>query len=406
MKDLKKKIADLENQLLDKGCFVNVEIGKPISKTKLNAVTKKLGLPQDAVNFYELYDGVFISWNSKKGIRCKGRLEIPNINSLKKYLTTGVDDNLKLFSKYFDLGWIPFDIDNIFGYATFIVIEKESYKLIRIDTNHNSVELNITIPQYVTLGVQVMGLYHWQNYISQNTFNAIKHYSSDGFFYLTKEKLGINIENAFFNPKLDNFSNSIIVSDHTITLPESIDIIKNRKNSGCTSAEIRKIELSINQKLPKSFMSFLYSKYSLELHWKVNDIESNFKVLNLGQIFGGIHFSENINWKNSYALHLGLHESHEKEYGHFYPFIFEESGHTVFKIENNEILLYFIEDLEPFKIRLTFDQFIKKWSQCAGISGWQRLFVDQYSKSNPEIKNVIQKINTCFPSVDINTFLK
>ncbi len=404
MKNLKKHIIDLENQLLDNGCFVNVEIRKPASKTKINSLKKEFKLPDDLVTFYSDFNGLFIGWNCKRRIRCKGRIDVPDLNVLKEYLTLEKENNI--FSEYIDLGWIPFDVDIVFGYGTFIIPKGNSYELIRVDSNKNKIKLNITIEHYLKLGIKVMGLYNWQYYTSEETYNSIKKYSNDGFFYMVKEKLGINIEEDFYNPKLVSFSESLTIENYIKTLKKEFDVINHRKNSGCTCAEIRKIEISLGYKLPKDFISFLYSKYSLELHWKYKKVESNYRMLNLGKIFGGINYSENKVWKNSYAIHLDLHESHEKKYGTFYPFIFEESGHTVFRIEENEIQLYFIEDLEPVKINLNFNLFINKLFQCGGISGWQRLFINQYSKDNPEIKEIIKNIEKCFPDLNIEEFIK
>lgn len=404
MKDIKEHIINLENQLLDKGCFVNVEIHEPASNSKISSAKKEFNLPEDLVVFYKEYNGLFIAWNSKRGIRCKGRLDIPSINTLKEYLSLEKEDTI--LTKYLNLGWIPLDIDTIFGYVTFIIQDENSYKLVRVDSNGNEFELNITIKEYLWLGVKVMGLYHWQNYISQNTFDITKQYSDDGFFYMINEKLGINVDEIFFKPQYSEFSKSIVLKNYTEELPTSLNIISHRKNSGCTPAEIRKIETSINQKLPQDFVSFLYSKYSLELHWEFEEAEGNYKMLNLGKIFGGTNYSESKVWENNYATYIGMDSSIGKKYSSFYPFIFEESGHTVFQIKDGEVQLYFIEDLEPYKINITFNQFIIKLHRCGGISGWQHLFTNQYSNDNPQIISLLNKMKECFSNIDLDRFVQ
>lgn len=79
----------------------------------------------------------------------------------------------------------------------------------------------------------------------------------------------------------------------------------------------------------------------------------------------------------------------------------------MFTIENNTVQLFFVKtDLEPVMINLTFNSFIEKLYQCGGISGWQNFFTGQYLNENPLIKDLIQGIETCFPILDIDDFLK
>ncbi|MDE1206207.1 hypothetical protein [Tenacibaculum larymnensis] len=405
MINLIDKIKTLEKTFIKNAIIFNIKKREPLGEKKVIALSKEYNLPDELVQFYLAYNGLFITWFSDLDILCTGRMFIPDLESLKKYFINTSKTDLKSFSIFIKKGYIPLDVDAINGYVTFIKVEENAYTLIRVDIYHSEIELGISIIKYLEIGIMSGGLYHWQNYISENTYNHFKKYSYDGFVEIIADKLEVK--------SLDYFHTKFINRDFTfskiksikLNLPENSQIKKRKENFGCSNVEVRKAEMSIQNKLPSSFVNWAYNINGLEINWNFDSSFANFKVIGIEKIFGGVNHGELKKWKNSYATYLGLDDSHEKKYGSFYPFIFEESGHTVFKIENDEVLLYFIKDLEPIKINLTFNQFINKLYECGGISGWQNLFINQYSKENPEIKSLLKNIKICFPDIDIKKFI-
>jgi len=406
MEDLNKKITILEHTLVKNNAVFNIKKSNSLGIKKIEGFSKKYNFPKELIDFYLSYNGLFITWFSDDDILSLGRLHIPDIQTLKTYLEKTPKTALKSFSTFIKKGYIPFDVDIINTYVTFINVEKDSYQLVRIDSTHKELNLNFSISDYLKLGIDSGGLYHWQNYISKTTYNYFKPYSYDGFFEFLKDKLDSSSLDKFYKDAVPNHFSPSKTHSIKLNIPKNAKIKIKKEDLGGSNVEIRKAEVSIQGKLPNSFINWGYSTNSMEIHWILNKCYANFKILGVEKIFGGPNHSEAKAWKNSYASQLELHESHEKDYGHFFPFIFEESGDTVFRIENNEIVFYFIEDLEPQKIDLTFNQFTEKLALCAGISGWQILFTKQYSSNNPEIKDLIQKIKICFPNLNISTFLE
>jgi len=406
MEELTTKINEFEFLMNEKGYFFKVKKDPPLKKDKLKSLQNKLNLNEELISFYGKFNGLFITWFSDSVVLCLGRIYIPELETLEKYITKTEKTDLKHYSEYLKKGYIPFDVDNINKYITFIKTNaKKDYELIRVDANFSETKLSITIEKYLFLAISVGGLYHWQNYISKEVLKDYEKYSYDGFYNLIVTKLKSNILDEFYFKK-DLAVDTVFVNP-IFNIPNEAQINIRKENSGCSNVEIRRAEIGLKNKLPKDLIFYFYNRNGLEISWKYQSYHSNFELVQIEKIFGGNHHSRELLWNNNYFKFVEADKSFKNKFSKYYPLIIEESGNTVFTIENNTIQLFFIKtDLEPVMINLTFNSFIEKLYECCGISGWQNFFTGQCSTENPLIKDLIQGIQICFPNININDFIK
>lgn len=59
-------------------------------------------------------------------------------------------------------------------------------------------------------------------------------------------------------------------------------------------------------------------------------------------------------WTSNYAEEMQLKGELKQELKDYYPLLLEESGHTVFQIQDGTLLLFFIEELTPECLNIDF----------------------------------------------------
>lgn len=399
-----KKLSDL---MLKKDHSHTIKVLPPVASSKLKKLAAELKLNDALVSFYTTTNGLFISWFSDVDILCFGKINIPKLETLSEYLTKVEKTDLKDYTIYIQKGYIPFDVDIINKFITFLKPAKDNYEIIRMGPDFSEVTLNCTLESYLNLAIKTGGLYHWHNYISEEVFNNFRKYSNDFFYYLVNTKLEPEILKSFFNDPDTKTKSFPSIRGVQFKIPEKHKIIIDKENLGCSNIEIRRAEIAIKEKLNANFVFYHYLRNGMEINWQSEPYFANFQMLPIETIFGGaLHAQEQI-WDNNYFKFINADKSFEKKLSHFYPLIIEEAGDTVFSIENEKINLYFISSsFEPQKIRLSFEAFIEKLYSCGGISGWQNLFIDEYSEKNPLYKDIVKGIEHCFPNLNITDFLK
>lgn len=393
--------------MLEKNHSHTIKLNPPPASSKLKKLATELKLNDPLLSFYKAANGLFISWFSDVDVLCFGKINIPKLETLSDYLTKTEKTDLKEYSTYIQKGYIPFDVDIINKFVTFIKPTKESYEIIRLSPGFNEVTLNCTLEGYLNLGIKVGGLYHWQNYISEEVFNNFTKYNTDFFYYLVNTTLKPELLESFFtdsNTKAKSFPS---IEGANFKIPENHKIIIYKENLGCSNIEIRRAEIAAKDKLNSDFVFYHYRRNGMEINWQSGTYFANFQMLPIETIFGGaLHAQERI-WDNNYFKFIKADKSFEKKLSKFYPLIIEEAGDTVFSVENEKISLYFISpSFDPQRINLSFEAFIEKLDSCGGISGWQNLFIEEYTEKNPLYKDILKGIEHCFPNLNIIDFLK
>jgi hypothetical protein len=262
---IKDKIKPLEEKLPKEEYSPNIRLGKPAKNSKVNKFRKYFNLPEELLSLYAEFDGFSIAWMSSEDLLCSGRVQIPNMNDLKAYITKPGKGLLKNLAHLIEKKWIPLDVNISNSWYTFMKPTNDSYKLVYVDFDLNEVVLDVNIREYLNLALEVGGINLWQNYISTKTFEPIKNYSDDGFHYLTKTVLTGVDTSLFYKPKSTTFlfsrsKNAIIVSE-----PKSSEVLTHEKGVKCSASTIRKAELSIKQKLPISLLAYSYTCSTIEL---------------------------------------------------------------------------------------------------------------------------------------------
>lgn len=407
MENILLEIKELSDLMLKKDHSHTVRLGPPVAGNKLKKMAAELNLNESLLSFYKTTNGLFISWFSDVDILCFGKLNIPKLETLSDYLTKVEKTDLKEYSAFIQKGYIPFDVDIINKFVTFIKPIKENYEIIRINPDFNEVTLNCTLESYLNLGIKTGGLYHWQNYISKEVFNHFTKYNNDFFYYLVNTKLKPEILESFFSDSGTKTKSFPSIGGAQFKMPENHQITIHKENLGCSNIEIRRAEIAIKDKLNSNFVLYHYRRNGLEISWKSETYFANFQMLPIETIFGGVLHAQERIWENNYFKFINADKSFEKKLSKFYPLIIEEAGDTVFSIENEKISLYIISSsFEPQKINLSFEAFIEKLYSCGGISGWQNLFIDEYTEKNPLYKDILKGIEHCFPKLNIIDFLK
>ncbi|MFW0737779.1 hypothetical protein [Flavobacterium sp. T12S277] len=407
MENILAEIKELSALMLKKNHTHTIRLTPPLASTKLKKLGTELKLNDALLSFYQTANGLFISWFSDVEILCFGKINIPKLEVLSEYLTKIEKTDLKEYSGYIQKGYVPFDVDSINKFVTFLKPVKENYEIIRMSPDFSEVTLNCTLESYLILGIKTGGLYHWQNYISKEVFSNYTKYTNDFFYYLVSTKLKPEILESFYNDTATQTKSLPSIGGAPFKIPEKHQIIINKENLGCSNLEIRRVEIALKEKLNANFVWYHYRRNGLEVHWKSDAYFANFQMLPIETIFGGpLHAQEQI-WDNNYFKFVKADKSFEEKLSKFYPLIIEEGGDTVFTVENETISLYFISSsFEPQKIKLSFESFIEKLYSCGGISGWQNLFIDEYSKENPLYQDILKGIEHCFPALDVVNFLK
>ena len=407
MENILLEIKELSDLMLKKDNSHTVKLSPPVAGSKLKKLTAELNLNDSLLSFYKTTNGLFISWFSDVDILCFGKLNIPKLETLSDYLTKVEKTDLKEYSAFIQKGYIPFDVDIINKFVTFIKPIKENYEIIRMSPDFNEVTLNCTLESYLNLGIKTGGLYHWQNYISEEVFNHFTKYNNDFFYYLVNTKLKPEILESFFSDSDTKTKSFPSIGGAKFKIPENHKITVHKENLGCSNIEIRRAEIAIKGKLNTNFVLYHYRRNGLEISWKSEIYFANFQMLSIETIFGGVLHAQERIWDNNYFKFINADKSFEKKLSKFYPLIIEESGDTVFSIENEKISLYIISSsFEPQKINLSFETFIEKLYSCGGISGWQNLFIDEYTEKNPLYKDILKGIEHCFPALNLIDFLK
>ncbi|MCC9018696.1 hypothetical protein [Flavobacterium lipolyticum] len=407
MENILLEIKELSDLMLKKDHSHTVKLSPPVTSSKLKKLAAELKLNDSLLSFYTTANGLFISWFSDVDILCFGKLNIPKLETLSDYLTKVEKTDLKEYSTYIQKGYIPFDVDIINKFITFIKPKKENYEIIRLSPDLNEVTLNCTLESYLNLGIKTGGLYHWQNYISEEVFNHFIKYNNDFFYYLVNTKLKPEILESFFSDSGTKTKSFPSIGGAKFKIPENHKITVYKENLGCSNIEIRRAEIAIKDKLNSHFVLYHYRRNGLEISWKSEAYFANFQMLPLETIFGGVLHAQERIWDNNYFKFINADKSFEKKLSKFYPLIIEEAGDTVFSIENEKINLYIISSsFEPQKINLSFETFIEKLYSCGGISGWQNLFIDEYTEKNPLYKDILKGIEHCFPTLNLIDFLK
>lgn len=384
-----------------------IKLNPPPASSKLKKLATELKLNDSLLSFYKTTNGLFISWFSDVDILCFGKINIPKLEVLSGYLAKTEKTDLKEYSSYIQKGYIPFDVDIINKFVTFIKPLKETYEIIRLNPEFNEVTLNCTLECYLNLGIKVGGLYHWQNYISEEVFNNFTKYNNDFFYYLVNTKLKPEILESFFNDSNTKTKSFPSIGDAKFKIPEHHKIISYQENLGCSNIEIRRAEIAVKNKLNSNFVFYHYRRNGMEINWKSEAYFANFQMLPIETIFGGVLHAQERIWDNNYFKFIKADKSFEKKLSKFYPLIIEEAGDTVFSIENEKINLYFISSsFDPQRIQLSFETFIEKLCSCGGISGWQNLFIDEYTEKNPLYQDILKGIEHCFPNLNVINFLK
>ncbi|MDR7209464.1 hypothetical protein [Flavobacterium piscis] len=407
MENILPEIKELSALMLKKNHTHTIKLSPPLASSKLKKLGTELKLNDALLSFYKTANGLFISWFSDVDILCFGKINIPKLETLSDYLTKVEKTDLKEYSSYIQKGYIPFDVDIINKFVTFIKPVKENYEIIRLSPDFNEVKLDCTLESYLNLGIKTGGLYHWQNYISEEVFNNFRKYNNDFFYYLVNTKLKPEILESFFNDSSTKAKSFPDIGIAQFKIPEKHKIIICKENLGCSNIEIRRVEIAMKDKLNSNFVFYHYRKNGMEIHWQSESYFANFQMLPIETIFGGaLHAQERI-WDNNYFKFIKADKSFEEKLSKFYPLIIEEAGDTVFSIENETISLYFIfSSFEPQRIRLSFETFVEKLYSCGGISGWQNLFIDEYTEKNPFYKDILMGIEHCFPNLNVANFLK
>lgn len=399
-----KKISDL---MLKNNLSHTIKLNPPPASGKLKKLATELKLNDSLLSFYKTANGLLISWFSDVDVLCFGKINIPKLEVLSDYLAKTEKTDLKEYSSYIQKGYIPFDVDIINKFVTFIKPLKENYEIIRLNPEFNEVTLNCTLECYLNLGIKVGGLYHWQNYISEEVFNNFTKYNNDFFYYLVNTKLKPEILESFFNDSITKTKSFPSIGGAKFEIPENHKIISYQENLGCSNIEIRRAEIAVKNKLNSNFVFYHYRRNGMEINWQSEAYFANFQMLPIETIFGGVLHAQERIWDNNYFKFIKADKSFEKKLSKFYPFIIEEAGDTVFSIENEKISLYFISSsFDPQRIQLSFETFIEKLCSCGGISGWQNLFTDEYTEKNPLYQDILKGIEHCFPNLNIINFLK
>lgn len=399
-----KKLSDL---MLEKNHSHTIKLNPPPASSKLKKLATELKLNDSLLSFYKTTNGLFISWFSDVDILCFGKINIPKLETLLDYLKKPEKTDLKEYSIYIQKGYIPFDVDVINKFVTFIKPIKENYEIIRLSPEFNEVTLNCTLECYLNLGIKVGGLSYWQNYISEEVFNNFTKYNNDFFYYLVNTKLKPEILESFFNDSNTKTKSFPSIGGSKFKIPENRKIIIYKENLGCSNIEIRRAEIAIKDKLNSNFVFYHYRRNGMEINWQSEAYFANFQMLPIETIFGGVLHAQERIWDNNYFKFIKADKSFEKKLSKFYPLIIEEAGDTVFSIENEKISLYFISSsFDPQRIKLSFETFIEKLYSCGGISGWQNLFIDEYTEKNPLYKDILKGIEHCFPNLNVINFLK
>ncbi|MGL5889696.1 MAG: hypothetical protein ACRC3B_07420, partial [Bacteroidia bacterium] len=293
MENILAELNELELLMNEKGHFFNISKQPAIKSEKIKLIAAKINLTEELIEFYNKINGLFISWFSDTDILCAGRVYIPDIKQLEKYVTKPHQTDLKEYTEYISKGYIPFDIDNINKYATFVKPKsKDDYTIIRIEPGFKEVVLSdLSITNYLSLAISTAGLYHWQNYISDKVHLNYEKYSYDGFYDILTNKLHPDLVARFIVQ--EKSVKQISPSDlNTFSVPDGAELRANKINLGCSAIEIRKAEIGSGQQLPADFNSFFYACNGLEIHWKSNSHTANFELLGIEKIFGGLNHSK------------------------------------------------------------------------------------------------------------------
>lgn len=393
--------------MLEKNHSHTIKLNPPLASSKLKKLATELKLNDSLLSFYKTTNGLFISWFSDVDSLCFGKINIPKLETLSDYLTKVEKTDLKEYSTYIQKGYIPFDVDIINKCVTFLKPVKETYEIIRLSPEFNEVTLNCTLESYLNLGIKTGGLYHWQNYTSEEVFNNFTKYTNDFFYHLVNTTLKPELLESFFNDSSTKAKSFPSIGGAKFKIPENHKIIIYQENLGCSNIEIRRAEIAIKDKLNSHFVFHHYQRNGVEINWQSEAYFANFQMLPIETIFGGVLHAQERIWDNNYFKFIKADKSFEKKLSKFYPLIIEEAGDTVFSIENETISLYFMSSsFDPQRINLSFETFIEKLYSCGGISGWQNLFTDEYTEKNPLYQDLVKGIEHCFPDLNVINFLK
>lgn len=280
MEKIITKINEFESLMNEKGYLYNIRKSNSLKEDRIKFIQNKLNLNKELIDFYKILDGLFITWLSDIDVLCVGRIYIPELEMLLKYITKTEKTDLKDYSEYLKKGYIPFDVDNINKYITFIKPNTDNnYELIRIEPNFKETKLNISIEKYLFLAISVGGLYHWQNFISKEVLKDYEKYSYDGFYNLLVTKLKSNFLEKFYFK--EDFALDTAFMNPIFSIPNGAKSNIRKENLGCSNVEIRRSEIGLEYKLPKDFIFYFYNRNGLEISWEYQSYYSNFELITI-----------------------------------------------------------------------------------------------------------------------------
>lgn len=426
MVDVKRSLNPLHQYILEKGGVSNLAVHSPASRGDLKKLKDHYGfdLPKDLILYYKKINGFShlwnLNWKTETEIEesLNGRIVFFDLKTALAFAKKPSSYGVQELSDYFEQGYLIFGGDGINKFYSLIKCTEKECQLFLFLNQKELLPLHVSIEEFINFALSGGGQFQWELYTSQRNFPLLKKLTYDAFFdnlqkvktHLPKKEFKNQLV-AKFSPflppgkELPHYAN--LLTNALSKASASVEIYTNKINPGCFPQLLRRAELNVGHKLPPAFVAFFQQANGLQLHWKSkrSGAQGNFKLLSIGEIFGGALFTSKFFWENNVSSFLKLKGKPAKDLKDFYPLVIEEAGITAFKLGVNDMELFFITDFQAQRLTLGFTTYIEKLINARGTTYWQLLFLEEpYKRDNPLIQDMLKGVSECFPEQDLDVF--
>lgn len=120
------------------------------------------------------------------------------------------------------------------------------------------------------------------------------------------------------------------------------------------------------------------------------ELHANFKLLSLEFMFGGPNAISTPKWDNNAHKHMRFSDDLMPELKEYLPWVFEEYGTTLIKLDGKKEKVFFFDSyldktIQP--MRLNVVEYFEMLCACKGLYGWQKYFLANPYEMDTEFKS-------------------
>ena len=355
--------------------------------------------------------------------------------------------------------WLQFYILDDLYYGKLILISPDTngnnHQLYLFDHPNQIVKLTITLEQYLELTNKTLGMYSWQEYVTEGSYilngdipdnfhenMSILFPNEDLSIFRPAPKLTDSVFNRFVSrPNKTDYRGVFIMKMEELRTNPDIDFkyyedepgFKRDKlpytaNYGVPEVVLRKIKKDYGREIPESMLSFYYQMNGCKVRWEYKKntddfwLEGKIYFLELEEVMGGKWNDIYLDWsslelfKDEDAVYY-FKEEEAKEFPEMselmrHARIFDQQGEMRdyfidFVDGQEEPDIYKINRTEFYKMDIDFITFIEARIEFVGISGWEYKFIKEgFDDDDKErwITEFKDKVSVILPNADFDKF--